>query len=418
MRDKEGIYFLGRREAAPDTFRRLNAKLVESFQDASLLSNPLRNWDVFFNHLAENVKKRFILCFDEFPYLTERFPEFPSMLQDHWDSRLQHLPLCLILCGSSVAMMHRDVLDASSPLYGRRTHQWRIRTVSPRAMKLFLPGYSPQQIVETYAAIDAIPGYLTKFDAQKTILENIREHILSKGGFFYEEVDFLLREELRDTSNYMSIISAVAGGCTRLKEITEATSLDKSLVSKYLHTLGGLDIITKQFPFSASPKEKTRPNQGHYSLSDQFFTFWFKFVYPHKESLEIGDYAPAEKLLKRDFNTHVGHAFEGLTHSFLLKNTKKLPFTPTHTGKWWGGNAEIDWVAANPQEKSIVFLECKWRQDVKPGKTLGKLKKKVEENNLLKKGWKHWYAVLGKTFTQPVPTDENTLIFTLNDFIE
>ena len=65
----------------------------------------------------------------------------------------------------------------------------------------------------------------------------IQERILSKGEFLYEEVEILLREELRDPSNYMSIISAIAGGLTTFNDIHNRTQLDKSLLSKYKRKL-------------------------------------------------------------------------------------------------------------------------------------------------------------------------------------
>lgn len=80
-----------------------------------------------------------------------------------------------------------------------------------------------------FSVIDTIPGYVAKFDGDLPVWKNIEAKILTKGEFLYEEVEILLREEFRDPSNYMSILSAVAGGLTRFSEIYNKTGLDKSL---------------------------------------------------------------------------------------------------------------------------------------------------------------------------------------------
>lgn len=76
--------------------------------------------------------KRLIVVLDEFPFIVEKFPEIVSVLQDKWDNLLKHTKLFLILSGSSVGMMEKYALDYKSPLYERRTGQWRVDKLEVR----------------------------------------------------------------------------------------------------------------------------------------------------------------------------------------------------------------------------------------------------------------------------------------------
>src|SRR3989344_887769 len=257
-KDKKFIYFLGRLESKEDTIKRFNNLLIEIFEDKKLLNYPLPNWDAILDYIAEKIEKRIILVFDEFPFLVERFPEIVSVLQDKWDGKLKDSKIMIILSGSSIVMMEKYALDYKSPLYGRRTVQWKVDKMDIVHLKEFFPHYHIEDLIMIYGCLDTIPGYLSKFSSEKSLDENVAERMLSKGEFLYEEVEILLREELRDPSNYMSILSSIAGGTTTFNEINNRTSLDKSLLSKYLSILESLGIVEREIPVTETYKSKLK----------------------------------------------------------------------------------------------------------------------------------------------------------------
>jgi hypothetical protein len=63
-------------------------------------------------------KRRWVLCLDEFPYLTAVDASLPSQLQKWLDHSLPHGCL-LIVAGSSTRMMNALFLHRAAPLYGR-----------------------------------------------------------------------------------------------------------------------------------------------------------------------------------------------------------------------------------------------------------------------------------------------------------
>jgi AAA+ ATPase superfamily predicted ATPase len=374
------------------------------------LNNPLANIEAVFDYLVEKSSKRIVLVFDEFPFLVDRFPEIISILQDKWDSKFKKSKAMFVLLGSSVGMMEKYALDYKSPLYGRRTGQWKIDKFSISHLKDFFPKYSQEELVYVFSSIDSIPGYLSIFDGNKSALENIKTKILSKGEFLYEEVEILLREELRDPSNYMSILSSVAGGLNTFNEISQKTSLDKSMLSKYLGVLENLNIIGREMPLTESSKSKLKSKNSLYVIKDNFYDFWFKFVYLNKQEIEKGAENVLDKI-KRDFEQYVSFKFENYCKEFLENQ-----FCEKYTsfGKWWHKDIEIDILALNEEKKEILFGECKWQDDVDALRVFSELKEKAKFVDWNTGKRKENFVLLAKSFKLK-PKIDGLLLYELKD---
>jgi len=393
-KDKKPLYFMGRSESKEDTLRRFNLLLMEYFNDISLARSPLLRWDSFFEYLAGKTNKRLVLIIDEFPLIVEKFPEILSIMQDKWDNMLKNSKIMLMLCGSSISMMEKYTLDYKSPIYGRRTGQWMVDRLKIIHLKDFFPHYSFEDILIVSSTIDTIPGYLVKFDSSLPVWKNIENKILSKGEYLYEEVEILLREEFRDTSNYMSILSAVAGGLTTFNEIYNKTGLDKSLLSKYLFVLGKIGIIEKIQPVTMTFKPKLKAIGARYSLKDNFFDFWLRFVYTNFTELERGNSTAVTKTIQKEFPEYLSIKFERAVMELIPYLDI---FQYTRIGKWWHKDKEIDIVALNENSNEILFCECKWQNrktDVSVIVELLGKSKFVEWNN---NDRKEHFAVISKS---------------------
>ena len=396
--NKNLFYFMGRLESKEDTIKRFNNLLVEKFHDSTLLNNPLSNLDAVFDYILEKSSERMVFVLDELPFLVDRFPEVISILQDKWDSKLKKSKLMLILLGSSVGMMEKHALDYKSPLYGRRTGQWKLNKFNIAHLKEFFPKYSKEHIIYVYSAVDSIPGYLNLLDSNKTIWENIQEKMFSKGEFLYEEVEILLREELRDPSNYMSIISAVSGGLNSFNEISQKTNLDKTMLSKYLGVLESLNIVERILPITESYKNKLKSKNSLYAIKDNFYDFWFKFVYLNKQEIEKGNSKIIDKI-KRDFELYVSFKFENYCKEFL---ENKFFEDYSSFGKWWYKDNEIDILALNPEKKKILFAECKWSENVDAIEIMKKLIEKTKKVNWFSEDRKEDYILFEKSFKKKI----------------
>jgi uncharacterized protein len=392
-KNKNHFYFMGRLESRNDTIKRFNNLLIEKFNEVSLLNNPLSNLEAIFDYISEKANQKIIVVIDEFPFLVDRFPEIISILQDKWDSKLKKSKIMLILLGSSEGMMEKHALDYKSPLYGRRTGQWKLNKFNISHLKDFFPKYSTEDLIKVYSTIDCIPGYLKIFDNKKSFDENVQNKIFSKGKFLYEEVEILLREELRDPSNYMSIISAIAGGLNSFNEISQKTSLDKTMLSKYLGILESLNIIERLLPITESYKNKLKSKKSLYVIKDNYYDFWFRFVYINKQELEKGNHKIL-KNLSSEFNNYVSFKFENYCKEFLENNFNNY----SSFGKWWFKNEEIDIVAINQESKKILFSECKWKENVDAVNLITNLINKTKKVDWFIKERKEEFILFAKSF--------------------
>lgn len=87
-----------------------------------------KNWDVLFQTIMQTpFQEKPIVVMDEFQYIGKSNPAFPSMFQRIWEEQLKDRSVMVILCGSLISMMESQTLSYSSPLYGRRTAQIRLK---------------------------------------------------------------------------------------------------------------------------------------------------------------------------------------------------------------------------------------------------------------------------------------------------
>ncbi len=260
--------------------------------------------------------------------------------------------------GSSIGMMEKEVLFYKAPLYGRRTASLEVKELPFNALKAFFPGRSFEDIVKIYSVFGTIPAYIEKLDPKHDIFTNITELILNKGTFLYNEIEYILREELREPRNYFVILRAIAQGKRKMSEIVNETGFEKSLVARYLDILRSLRFVEKDVPVTEKQPEKSK--QGLYRLHDKFFTFWFKYVFPNRSRLEIGNIDYVMKLIRGTFEHHISTTYEDICADLCKNLMSDRLMQYTSIGRWWQKNEEIDIVALDEESKTVYFGECKW----------------------------------------------------------
>jgi len=361
-KDKKHLFFSSDLSSEQEQLRQFSEKIYQVTGESFLQTQPFSSWEAslryVFDHLIDKIS---LIIIDEFPYLCVSNSALPSILQKIWDEKAKENNIFLVLCGSYMSFMEKEVLGSKSPLFGRRTGQIVLPPLRFEHLKDFFSHYSKKDRVYTYAILGGTPAYLQRFSDKRTIEKNVKDEILSKNAFLYSEPRFLLMEELREPSIYFSILKAIAFGKTRLNEIVQETGIgDRHKVNKYLSVLRELHIIKRKVPLTEDKPHKSR--KGIYILDDPFFRFWFRYIFPNMSYLEEGDidYVWEEKI-KPDFDSFVGFIFEDICIQKLksLNKDNKLPFKARNIGQWWDGREEIDIIALDGKG-SFMFCECKW----------------------------------------------------------
>ncbi|MGB9722183.1 MAG: ATP-binding protein [bacterium] len=393
IKDKPAIYFLAENTSMGEQLRKFSLLVGKFFNESLLQTRGFTDWEQAFLYLKEK-NKRFIFVIDEFPYLIQSNNAIPAIFQKGWDEYLSGGKNFLILVGSSISMMETEVLGYRSPLYGRRTGQWQINPMAFDQVSFFRKGKSFEDRLLHYSVAGGIPAYHLQFSVNEDFFENIRNKVLKKGQFLYDEVEFLLREELREPRYYFALLQAIALGKRKLSEIVNATGLSQPVANKYLTILADLHIVERELPVTEQKPLKSK--RGLYKIADEYFNFWFRFVFPNRSALELDRIEEVIKIIKKEIPLYISYVYEKVAQQILLKHTD-LFFPFSTIGKWWNKNEEIDIVGLNPEMNAILFGEVKWSNKPVGLDIYENLKKKAKNVIWGKKQRKEYYVLFSKS---------------------
>ena len=322
------------------------------------------SWWEAFEQLGRVVgEKPFIVIIDEFPYAVQVDPALPSVLQNAWDHLLKQSRCVMVLCGSQVGMMER-LLRYDAPLFGRIVGPLPIQPLSFRALSEFLPRYSAAERVAIWSILGGVPAYLERFDDSQSIGDNIRRHVFRPTGLFRNDPERLLYESLQDPQNYIAILLAIAEGHRRVTDIASAAGFSNTTqVNPYLVRLQALGFITRGVPATVPEAKRKASRLGRYAIADHYLRFFFRFIWPHQGLLEQGLDGRLWAIISEQLRAFVGvTAFEELSRAWVLLQARRgeLPLDPDRVGSHWSSAVQVDVVAMDWRNRTILLGECKW----------------------------------------------------------
>lgn len=388
------IYHMGVRTTPLESLRRISRSLATFFDDPLLRRQPLESWENVFIYL-EGKKRKFGLVLDEFPYLVESSPSLPSVLQVSWDTALKDSKIKLILCGSSIAMMERALFSASAPLYGRRTGQWLLKPFDPINLRKLIGG-SLVECIQASCISGGVPMYAEKLKPPSDLLHHIKDHLLTKGEILYEEVPFLLRQELREPRVYQAILGAISGGASKYSELSSKTGLDRTNLPTYLHTLADLGIVRREVPIMEAVPQKSR--KGIYRIQDDFISFWYRFVYPNLDRLEMGEIDGVfDSEIREELHQYISKRCERVITGLFRRPplNSLVPFQVSFSGRQWSRTEEFDVVLLDAERRNAFIGEIKWSKKPISARLINDLRTRVTRSKIFE-GVNRTFALISR----------------------
>lgn len=343
------------------------------------------SFEDLFADMADTARTHpFVLVIDEFPFLAQSYPPISSLLQRFCDTDFAATKLHLILCGSSMSFMERQVLSARSPLYGRRTGQIRLRPFDFTDTEDFLAGMSREDAALLYAATGGVAEYLDFVDTSVCAEENLIRLFFEPSGRLVEEPDNLLKQELREPKRYSTILAAIASGASKNNQIATKTAISSGALTNYLDALIDLGIVSRETPWvapgargavgsggadsrGASPDGGRSGRNTIYRIQDGCFRFWYRFVWANLSPIEMyAGRAAFQATVAPELNSFMGLGFEQIVADLFdrANATGELAEFYPSRGRWWGTDPdthqaeEIDLVAGS--KTTTLFMEAKW----------------------------------------------------------
>ena len=385
-KEKPTIFFSALLEGtAKDNLRTLS-RAIYSYKEPEAIEAPEYNsFDSALDEITRlATKERIIFVIDEYPNLAKAYPSISSRLQHLIDHTWKDSKLYLILCGSSMSFMENQVLGYQSPLYGRRTGQFKIEPLTYKETSVFNPDLDNVTNSYVYGVTGGIPHYINKLNVRGNFDNALLENFFERSAYLFEEPANLLKQELREPAVYNSVITAIAEGASHMNEIITKSGIETGPCSKYLSVLINLGILKKETPMTEKLGKKTI-----YSIADPFFRFWYRFVPNNMIPIASGRMGKIyDKAVRPYLNDYMGLIFEKMCSDYLLYYAEELSFQLVDIGQWWGTDSaekkqvQIDLVGNTVNKDEYLIGSCKFRNEA-----IG-----VDELELLKK----YAAVFGK----------------------
>ena len=357
-RDDVVVYCADRGEAALQRARMADdvARLLPGFADVTY-----PDWRRFFERWQREAPKGSALVIDELPYLVEKSPELPSVLQKIADG-LAKSGQKMLVCGSSQRMMQGLVLDESEPLYGRCRVILKLEPIGYSWLGEAFPDETPMGRLAHYAIWGGIPRYWEVCQGETDLWGTVREEVFSPNGLFHEEPSFVLKDDLEGSAQAASVLSLIGQGVSRPSEIAARLQLPQTALGRPLKRLMDLGLVARDVPFGVDVKGGKK---SLYRLCDPFLRFWNAFALPRYSDPHFGETASDIASLKLPFRVFLGQAWEELVRDTVGR--KAIPggtFRWRKPARWWGAALnrrpmEIDVVAESPDGKMLLVGEAK-----------------------------------------------------------
>ena len=365
IKGKNVIYFTGIEGNAKQNLENFSRSIIE-YAGGIEADTCFQSYQAALEYVFRlSEKERVILAIDEYPYAARSSKSLASTLQQLIDRYKDSSQLMLILCGSSMSYMEDHVLAYKAPLYGRRTAQIKLLPFSFEETCRYFSSFSDEDKALLYGIYGGTPQYLLYVNKGASIEYNIRSTYLNPVCPIYEEPVNLLKQEVREPSVYVSIITAIAAGASRLSEICTKIGEETNTVSVYIKNLVELGIVQKETPYGEKASRKTI-----YSIADNMFRFWYRFVPENSSLIARGADQLVYSRIEPQLSNYMGKVFEDICMQYLWSELLKgrSPIEFKSLGRWWGADpsrrtqTEID-IMGEQDKTTALFAECKWTNE-------------------------------------------------------
>jgi AAA+ ATPase superfamily predicted ATPase len=241
-----------------------------------------RTWREVFQGIGELVASgRWVLVFDEFPWMGAGRTSIVSQLKLYWDRWSSNPEVALFLCGSVASFMVKHVIH-SKALHNRKTLELCLTPLPPWEAGLFVPKRSAREKAQLYMTLGGVPKYLEQIDPRRSIEQNLNRCCFTAGGFFINEYETLFKEQFRSSKVYEAVVAALAQAPASLSELSRQTGVARG--GGFLDQLQNLvraQFVREYAPVSIGNARGRRTRV--YKLADPFLGFYFRYIHHNRD---------------------------------------------------------------------------------------------------------------------------------------
>ena len=427
VQGRPAFFYLAGREGKRIQLRRFVRELGEAAADPLTSKVLASSWDEALTLLDRSIRlfceqhgcAKAIIVLDEFQWMCRGAPELLSDLQRFWDKRWKDSgEVMLVLCGSAISFMLGEVLARKSPLFGRRTLSFDLRPFNVSEAAEFLEGKGAFEVAETYLAVGGVPKYLEILSGRQSFRSTMGKEALSATGFLFDEVRFVLGEQLRETEHYFMVLANLGRRAMGVAEIESATGIPSGQLMHYLERLQLLGFVSRHIPFEAAVSSK----KVRYRLDDYYLRFYFTFIHPNRERIRRAARGLSWQAIAGErWDAYAGQSFEHFVQDHAEQVAAKLDTEVLSVGSHWQRptkrkpGVQID-VLIGCEDETTLLCECKWSKSKTGMDAVHQLRRKVALFPNKSRRTVRCVVIAAGGVTEPVRRERDIFVLELGDF--
>lgn len=364
IKDKPCIYYTAVQAAADQQLvfmRRAFASQLPSKQEQDLESQD--GYESLFQAAQQIQGEVKLVVIEEFQNIIKQNKAFMGQLAKLVSGALFKERVMVVCTSSSISWIENNLVSAIGADAAAITGFLKLKELSFVDTVRMFPKYAVPDCMLVYAITGGVPKYMAEFSDSLSIRGNICRNILADGRILRSEGSAYIREELRETALYNTILSHIAAGADKLNELHLLTGFGRDKISVYLKNLIEREIVDKIFSYDTKGNEYTR--KGLYRIKSGYTEFWYRYLYGMESQLEmLGAEAFYDRYILESINDFAKEAFVrvGTEYVALMDDMGRLPVKIDRSGRWWGKNGDIDIVACSGDKKYLIG-KCSWIED-------------------------------------------------------
>ena len=361
-----GLQYAERR----DQLRNFSQRMRVSFPELPDREAP-KDWlDAFFqltealDATAVGEQKR-VIFFDEVPWLATHKAKFLTGLSYFWNSWAVRRNVVVVICGSAASWMIKKVLRDRGGLHNRVTRRIRLRPFTLGETESYLKArhvnLNRRQLLLLYMAMGGIPHYLKEIEVGESAAQAIDRICFSTDGLLRDEFEALYPALFEQSEAHVRVVRALAKtqqGFDRGELLTATKLTDGGYLTRVLDELRESGFISS-YPVYGKKKKGTR-----YRLTDQYSSFYLKFIEPNAFGGEGSFMALSQQ---QAYKSWCGYAFETvcLQHISQIKAALRIGGLYTQSSTFYQGagarqdGAQIDLIL-DRNDGVINLIETKF----------------------------------------------------------
>lgn len=344
-------------------------KIRESFCnqlfDQTGIHTSSNDWSDFFKTLGDYFKdKKGIVVIDEYPNIVltrdgkRKKTDFVSKLQNAIDYQFKNQQFALLLTGSNVSFLEKEIKDNKAPLYERHTFQLKLFKFEWDEALIPLKNIDDYEKAKILALTNTYPLYLSLIDDKLNFDENLNNIFYNRAAIFIDDPSKLFTSAIAESGFYASIIDCISNDINTISEIAIRLKTETGKVSKYMNELLDASVASKKTVFNSN-------RQTYYIINDPMLAFYYRFIRENVEMIKLGYGKLIRNKQENAIKDFIHRHFENECIEYLLYLNKKGQLDDLYydfqnykvENSSLGRSVELDILASS--ENHLLVGECK-----------------------------------------------------------